>query len=181
MKNSGNIFAKTRKHLLLPALCLLAACGFHPIYGGSTANGPVAEQMSQVAIENIPDHAGQMLRNDLIDRMYRKGRPAQPLYHLSVKLRTSEEDVGTLANSTATLTELNTYADYVLTDAKNGELVKGTAHSATSFSRLDNQYATLAAHDSAIERTVGEVSEQIVNRVSLYFADPPPPKTPAEK
>jgi LPS-assembly lipoprotein len=164
------------KIFLLPVFCLLAACGFHPIYGGSSANGPVAEQMSQVAIDNIPDRQGQLLRNDLIDRMYRKGRPSQPLYHLSVKIRVGTEDVATLANSTATLTELNTYSDYVLTDAKGKELVRGTAHSATSYSRLDNQYSTLVSHDSAVERTVGEISEQIVNRISLYFADPPPEK-----
>ncbi len=155
---------------------LLTACGFHPIYGGSTAKGPVAEQLTQVAIENSPDRPGQILRNDLIDRMYRKGRPSQPLYHLTVKLRTTQEDVATLANSTATLSELNTYGDYALTDAKGKEVLSGTAHSATSYSRLDNQYATRTAHDSAVERTVTEVSEQIVNRLSLYFADPPPEK-----
>ena len=171
-----NMFSNTRRHFLLPILLLLTACGFHPIYGGATANGPVSEQMAQVGIDGIPDHAGQMLRNDLIDRMYRKGRPSQALYHLGVKLHTNEEDVATLANSTATLTELNTYGDYVLTDAKGKEVLKGTAHSVTSYSRLNNQYATLVSHDDAIERTVGEVSEQIVNRLSLYFADPPPPK-----
>jgi LPS-assembly lipoprotein len=166
--------------LLLSVLCL-PACGFQPIYGSHTgANGPVAEQLNQVAIDNIPDRPGQMLRNDLIDRMYGKGRPGQPLYHLSVKLRLAEEDLGILANATSTLAEFNTYADYALSDEHGKELVHGTAHSATSFDRLSNQYATLAAHDSAVERTVGEVSEQIVNRLSLYFANPPPKSEPSK-
>ena len=160
--------------LLMPVFCLLAACGFHPVYGGSTAKGPVAEQLNQVAIDNIADRQGQLLRNDLIDRMYGKGRPSQPLYRLVIKLHTTQEDVGTLANAVATLTELNTYADYTLNDLKGKEILHGSAHSVTSYSRLDNQYATLASHDSAVERTVGEVSEQIVNRLSLYFAEPPP-------
>src|ERR1700722_4180758 len=51
--------------LLMPVFCLLAACGFHPVYGGSTAKGPVAEQLNQVAIDNIADRQGQLLRNDL--------------------------------------------------------------------------------------------------------------------
>jgi hypothetical protein len=62
----------------------------------------------------------------------------------------------------------------------------GSAHSATSYDQLNNQYGTLAAHDSAINRVVHEVSEQIVNRLSLYFTkdhshDPDPKKeTPAD-
>jgi LPS-assembly lipoprotein len=157
-------------------LLLLTACGFSPIYGShDTSGAPVAEQLNQVAIDNIPDRPGQMLRNDLIDRMYGKGRPSQPLYHLSIKLRTTEESTGILANSTATLSELHTYGEYRLTDAKGKELLHGTAHSATSYGLLDQQYATLSAHDSAVERTVAEVSEQITNRLSLYFANPPKP------
>lgn len=142
-------------------------------------------QLQQVAVDGIPDRPGQILRNALIDRMYGKGRPAQPLYHLKVTEHSNETDVGVLANAVSTLAELDTYADYVLTDAHGAVILKGTAHSQTSYSRLNDQYAELVGHDSAVERTLHEISEQIVNRVSLYFAEPspappaPPPPPPA--
>jgi hypothetical protein len=47
------------KSFLLPALGLLAGCGFQPIYGSHDDLGPVSEQLNQVAIERIPDRAGQ--------------------------------------------------------------------------------------------------------------------------
>jgi LPS-assembly lipoprotein len=167
---------RTAALFLFSVLCLLlSGCGFSPIYGShSGSGGPVAEQLSQIAIDSIPDRQGQILRNDLIDRMYGKGRPSQPLYHLSVKLHLNFEDTGILANTTATLTEVNTYGDYELKDLKDKVIVRGTAHSATSYSRLSDEYATLTAHDSAVQRTVDEVSNQIVNRLGLYFANPSP-------
>ena len=129
-----------------------------------------------MAIDSIPDRPGQILRNALIDRMYGKGRPAHPLYRLAVHMNTSVADVGILANSTSTLADLDTTATYTLTDTAGKKLLDGTAHSVTSYSRLDNEYATLAAHDGAVERTAHEVSEQIVNRLSLYFAETTPPR-----
>lgn len=164
--------------LLISVLCLLAACGFHPVYGSHDDNGnPVAATLNQIAIENIPDRQGQILRNDLIDRLYGKGgRPQQPAYHLAVTLRNSQEDLGIQANATSTRTLMNMSATYVLTDTTGKKILDGKAHSVASFNSISDQYATLAARDSAFERTINEVSEQIVNRLSLYFSEHPATK-----
>jgi LPS-assembly lipoprotein len=162
---------------LLPIFCFpLSGCGFHPVYGAQGGDGsPVAEQLNQVAIDPIPDHPGQMLRNDLIDRMYGKGRPAQPLYHLAIKLRIAEEDLGTLVNATTSLAAIHTSGDYALKDANDKTLAHGTVVSTASYDKLGSMYGTVAAHDGAVERTIREVSEQLTARLSLYFSDPPPP------
>jgi hypothetical protein len=39
-------------------------------------------------------------------------------------------------------------------------------------------YATLAAHDGALERTVHEIGEQLTARISLYFAEHKTSTTP---
>lgn len=168
---------KQRLALLIPVFCLLSACGFHPVYGThSGANGPVTEQMNQVAIDPIPERTGQMLRNNLIDNMYGKGRPAQPAYHLAVKLQISEEDLGLLTNATAALAAVHVYADYTLADSNGKILANGKMHSTASYDKLTSEYSTLAAHDSAVERTIREISEQLTARVSLYFAEHTPGK-----
>lgn len=162
---------------LVPLLCLLTACGFHTVYGtrSSDAGTPVAVALNEVAIDNIADRQGQILRNLLIDKMYGKGRPSLPNYTLSIKLRSTEEDLGILANAIATRSLMNTYGDYELKDLKGKSLMHGTAHSTTSYDKLNDQYGTLAAREDARQRTINEVSEQIVNRLSLYFSERPSP------
>jgi LPS-assembly lipoprotein len=157
---------------LLSSVVCLPSCGFQPVYGThSGSDTQVVEQLNQIAIDNIPDRKGQILRNELIDRMYGKGRPAQPLYHLMVKLRVNEEDLGIQANATSSRSLLNMYGDYSLQDMKGKEILHGMAHSISSFNTLVDEYGNLSAYNGAVERTVEEVGEQIVNRLSLYFAE----------
>ncbi len=169
------MFKSGTKFLLLSAALLnLSACGFHSVYGSRNADGtPVAEQLAQVTIDPIPERAGQMLRNDLIDRMYGKGRPSLPTHHLIVKLKTTDEDLGTLANGTTALADIHTTATYELKDANGKTVSKGTTSSTAQYDKLTSEYATLAAHEGALERTVREVSEQLTGRISLYFAEQP--------
>ena len=168
---------------LISVICFLTSgCGFHPIYGSHDDNPAVAAQLNDVAIEGIPDQHGQMLRNGLIDRMYGKGRPSQPKYHLSVGLKTTEEGIGLLPNATTSLTELTLIATYTLSDASGKALMNASAHTVANYDSLQEQYATLAAQQGAYERSVNEIADQIVNRVSLYFSEgntvkPPPPST----
>ena len=159
--------------LALSALLVLAGCGFTPVYGthGSENGSPVAVALNDVAIDNIPDRNGQILRNNLIDRMYGKNRPAKPSHTLKVSIHSTEEDLGILANATSTRALLNMYGDYKLVDPQGNEVVKGTANSVASFDKLDQMYGTVAARQDAYERTLHEVSEQIVNRLSLYFSE----------
>ena len=153
----------------------LAGCGFHSVYGPYQRDdgSPVAVQMNQISIDNIADRTGQILRNDLIDKIYGKGRPARPLYSLTTKIHVSEEDLGIQLDATTTRTLMNMYADYELKDAGGKVILHGAAHSVTSFSKLADQYGTLAAREDALQRTLDEVSEQMVNRLSLYFAERP--------
>jgi len=170
--------------LLFSVLCLLTSgCGFHSIYGARDDNAPVAAELNEVMIENIPDRYGQMLRNQLIDRMYGKGRPQNPKYHLEVRLRETEEGIGLLPNAITTLTELNLYADYSLKDASGKELVHATGHAVATFNQLEAEYGTLAADQGAHQRTIKEIANLIVERLSLYFSEgviitPPPPAKP---
>jgi LPS-assembly lipoprotein len=160
---------------LLATLMLLPACGFHSVYGGHSSDGtPVAEELGQIFIDPIPDRAGQMLRNDLIDNFYRHGRPAAPLYILSVKLKVSEEDLGTLANATTALAAVHASGEYTLKDKSGKLLTSGISSSTGQYDKIASMYATQAAKDSAMERTVREVGEQLTARIGLYFAERKP-------
>ncbi len=157
-------------------LLLLAACGFSPIYGhrGAENGKPVAAALGNVFIENIPDETGQKLRNKLMDRLYFHGRPAAPEARLSVSLTATEAAMGIQKDATASLSELTLSASYRL-NGKNGQkLLTGAAQSAVIYSKLDAQYGTLAAQRNAYDRAINEVCEQIVARLSLFYAETPP-------
>ena len=166
-----NVMCKRTGGFLLLALLSLSACGFQPVYGTHASGASTTTALNNIAIDNIPDHNGQILRNDLIDRMYSSNRPSQPSYRLKVDISHSEENLGILANATATRSLLNMTGNYVLTDAQGKQLLTGTAHSVASFDQLDQMYATVAARQDAYNRTLHEVSEQIVNRLSVYFSE----------
>ena len=161
--------------LMFPVFCLLlSACGFSPIYGSHDNGAPVASALGNVQIANIPDRQGQQLRNHLIDRMHASGRPEHTDAKLEVALRSTEADLGIQKDATATRRELNMWADYTLRDSEGKQLVKGSAHSVVSYSKLSAQYGTVAAEQNAIDRALKEVGEQIVNRLSLYYAETSP-------
>ncbi|HUY68806.1 MAG TPA: LPS assembly lipoprotein LptE [Alphaproteobacteria bacterium] len=169
LKNLLSLFC-----LLIPVFCL-PSCGFHSIYAARGGNTPVAAELNSVAIAGIPGRHGQVLRNDLIDAMYTQGRPQNPAYTLSIKLGAGEEGLGILQNAVSTLTELTVTANYTLTDQKGKVLVSGSAHAVSSFNQISAQYGTLAAEEDAYRRTLTEVGDQIVNRLSLYFSEGPLP------
>lgn len=168
-----------KRYSLCAALfCLfLASCGFQPLYAtsdfGGSIDAAVADKLQQVAIESIPERSGQILRNNLIDMLYRKGRPAAPQYRLKVDLKNTEEYLGLLANSTSTLAEVDCNATFTLTDAQGKEAYRGTAHSATTYDRLNNQFVNLSAHDDAMQRTLSEISIQIANQIAMYLKGTP--------
>lgn len=165
--------------LALTALLTLPACGFHPVYGSLSKDGnPVADELAAITIDPIPEHTGQTLRNDLIDRFNNKGRPTAPLYHLAIKLQVADEDLGTLANGTTTLAAVQASASYTLSDKDGKTLNSGSAASTGQYDKLISMYGTLAAHDGAVDRTIREVSEQVTARISLYFAERKPEQKP---
>lgn len=168
-----------RNALRLILLCLLlplAGCGFQPLYGSKAEGGSgAAVALNQVAIANIPNRDGQVLRNLLTDRLYQNGKPTEPLYRLAVELRQSETALGIRRDATASRTRLDTLAHYVLRRVSDDKvLIDSNAETSVSFNQLVAQYATVTARDDARSRALHELSEQIVTRLALYFGTTQP-------
>jgi len=160
------------KRGLLALLITLSACGFSPLYGPHEGlDTSVAEAMNHIAITNIKDRYGQILRNHLTDRLYVKGRPQAPSTQLTVTINAQETDLGIQKDATASRRELSLWAPYTLSSKEGNPLMNGSAHSVVSYSQLDAQYGTVTGQRNAYNRALKEVSEQIVNRLALYFAE----------
>src|ERR1700752_3492699 len=110
------------KRFAVPALCrALAACGFHPLYGGAT--GPA---MASVFVEPIAERDGFELRNAMIDDLQSDGEERGKTYRLKIVL--SESPQGIALQNDATITRYNNTltARYTLSDAQGKVLVSGT-------------------------------------------------------
>ncbi len=164
------------KSFLIVLLFMIGACGFSPIYGTKAPGEPsVQESLGTVAIENISGEHGQFLRNKLMDRMHFRGRPSDPQASLVVHLAASEASLGIRKDATTTRSQLTVRADYRLLAADGRTiLTKGGVTSVASYSKLDAQYGTVTTQRDSYRRALTDISEQITNRLSLYYAERAP-------
>lgn len=154
-------------------LCCLttAGCGFKPMYG-SHAPAPNLAMESGVEIANIPNRDGQLLRNYLIDRMYRNGRPADAPYLLTLSpLKVEVTNLGIRKDATATRAMQQVSANMTLTErATNRIVLQRDVRAVGGYNLLDNQFATLVSERSVGDHMLEEMADSIVTEVSLYFS-----------
>lgn len=162
-----------RRALLLGAGALLLglpACGFRPVYGRRGVAASVADQLNRTEIAPLADRTGQILRNELIDRFYLAGRPADPAYRLDLSLFAVERELGIQEDDVATRVQLALTAQYRLSDRATGEvLFSGESSTLVFYNILDAQFATLVAEEDAFERGLTTLADDITTRISLYF------------
>lgn len=158
----------SRAALLLPLF--LSACGFTPMYGGKDNVARLASH-SNIEIANIPDREGQYLRNELIDRLYLDGRPAETDYLLSVApLRIVTTNLGIRKDATATRAIANIDTVMRLVEKRTGAvLLERPVRVTGGYNLLDNQFATLVSRRSVHDDMLGELADHVMTELGLYF------------
>lgn len=153
------------------AVSLLSACGFSPVYGDRGA-GSAAPMLNAIAIGNIPDRDGQMLRNRLIDRFYGNGRPSDPLWSLDiapVRERLSEIDI--TKDSDATRGQLRLETDIRLRRIADGtDMLHRTVRTTTGYNIVASRFATRVTEDAARTNAVDDLARQIESAIALFAA-----------
>ncbi len=164
--------------LTLFAAAGLNGCGFEPVYGVNR-NMPVGVETSLANVEIGPisghereyDHEGQYLRNALIDRFYRSGRPASPHYRLDVsELQENLVELDVTKNADATRGQLRITTAIALVDLNTGEkLLSRRALAITSYNILASEFSTRVTEDNARTNALDDLARQIELQLSLYF------------
>ena len=156
--------------ILFAGLLALQGCGFQPLYGdrpGATA----IQNLAAINIAIIRDRTGQLLRNELLDRMNPKALNVAPQYSLSVDLTESRQNLAVRRDDTATLANLILSANYTLTANTGDELLTGTVRSFNSYNISSSDFATLAAETDARARAARDLADGITIRISVFLAD----------
>ena len=167
--------------LLSVATCILCAgCGFQPMYGsyGSLAGqeqAGIQEQLSQIKVGNIPNREGQFLRNALIDRFYRNGRPVNPHYVLKVsEIKESTYDLDITVSSDATRAQLTLTLTANLIDSESEEMVLSRELKASaSYNIMESEFATRVSEQNTRANILNEMERQIEQQIALYLSRAP--------
>lgn len=151
------------------ALCLaLAACGLKPMYAGGSS-GAVASGLGSVQVAPIPERAGWLVRNALVDRL--GGEAGEPDYRLEVELDDDLTAFGIRGDAAVTRERRILRARYRLVDLTTGEVVlDATAGSDAGIDIVSSEYATVAAEQTAQERLAGVIADQMVARLALFIS-----------
>lgn len=147
-------------------MLMLGACGLKPMYAGGSS-GAVATGLGTIQVAPIPERAGWLMRNALVDRL--GGEVGDPAYRLEVELDDDLTAFGIRGDSSATRERRSLRARYRLVDLKSGQVVlDATAGSDAGIDVVSSEYATVAAEQTAQERLAQVVADQMVARLALF-------------
>lgn len=150
----------------LALLFVLGACGLQPMYAGGSS-GKVASGLTTIQVAPIPERAGWLVRNALVDRL--GGEAPYPSLRLEVELDDDLIAFGIRGDSTTTRERRILRARYRLVEIGTGEVVlDDTAGSDSGIDVVSSEYATVAAEQTAQERLATMIADQMVSRISLY-------------
>ena len=162
------------KFFLASFILMLSACGFQPVYGtlgGQEITASTEHRLSEVEIANIGNREGQYLRNALMDRFYRYGRPLEPRYVLAItQLRERVSDLDVTRESDATRSQLLMDAELTLTDKKTGaKVLSRDLRAITSYNVLGSEFATRVTEENARQNALDDLARQIETQTSLFL------------
>ena len=154
----------------------IGGCGFRPLYGKRGETSAARNELAQTKVRVVSardtkdDRLGQILHNNLLDRINPAGRPRDPHYALAVKISVNREASGIQITEEATRARLTVNATFDVTLLATKEtLLDGRERSVNSYNVVDSQFATLSAERDAAERAVREIADSIKARLALYF------------
>lgn len=161
-----------RNAVLLGVAVFVAGCGLSPVYSGGSASAP-SVLAAQVTIAPIPDRAGFLVREALMDRLGQTSEAAR--FRLEVELDDQIVGFGLRGDNSVARERRTLRARYRLVEASsNAVLVDATAGSDAGIDRVSSNYAVVAAEATALERLSVEIARQIAARLALYARTVPP-------
>lgn len=167
----------SRRLFLAGLACLattLAGCGFRPLYGTTEVDGAVAAEMAAIRIGPIGEdqerRVGQILRNELIDRLTAGVGELPQRYDLQIELdqRTSALQIQT----TDTVTRYNLVLVakvHLFTSGTRARIYETTARATGSYDVVDSEYGTLVAEQETARDAARDLSNTIASLLALYF------------
>ncbi len=155
----------------------LAGCGFKPMYGQfSDGKGDLRAVMANIRVADISEHGrpsriGQVIRNNLLDRLTPLGETKSAEYILTVTFLIEEQGYGIREDETVTLQNIKLVTTYQLEDVESSKVVlESAARGLVTFDLARSDYSNMIARNASLKRLAEEVSNQMATRIGAYFS-----------
>jgi LPS-assembly lipoprotein len=163
-----------RRLLTLGSTCVLAGCGFQPVYMSTASGraGPAQRELATINVNLIPDRPGQLLRQDLQDRFASDSGASPQRYDLSVVFSISGEGIGIESDNAATRVRLIANAHWTLKarTSDRAQITSGSARAMDAVNVLDQQYfAADLDNEQAQRRLASAVADEITMQLAVFF------------
>lgn len=178
-----------RYYTVLSAFLILGACGFKPMYGQfSDSENDLHQIMASIQIDDIRERdekgvyrnsrVGQLIRNDLIDRITGGNDRLATEYTLKVDYFVEEAGYGIRADESVTLQNLKLLVTYELRTIQTDKpVLSARARGLVTYDLVQSDYSNMIARKSAMERLSKEVANQITTRIGTYLSRLPAKKS----
>ena len=158
---------KIKLFLYLIAFFMSSSCGYEPIY---SKNINTNKELLSISIKNIKNRPGQILRNTLLNQLNPERERVIIKYRLIIEISESSTSLGYRRDRSATRTDLEVTAKYLLKNVKNDEIIlKEDVKSISSFDVVESVYATLVAEKDAREKSLKIISDNIYTNLVIFF------------
>ena len=155
--------------IVIALLLALSGCGWTPLYA-DPQSGPASVELRAIHVDPIPDRIGQRLELALRNSLNPTGEPTKERYRLQTSLRFSLSALGLVSQGTSTIGRVDLTATYRLLDSKDSAvLLTNTVHSQNTFALNPNEYSTVVGEYDAAGRSVVEINNEIVTRLTLFL------------
>jgi LPS-assembly lipoprotein len=154
---------------VIALLLALSGCGWAPLYA-DPQSGPASAELRAIHVDPIADRIGQRLELALRNSLNPTGEPTKVRYRLQTSLRFSLSALGLISAGTSTIGRVDLTATYRLLDLQSGALLQtNTVHSQNSFALNPNQYSTVVGEYDSGARSVVELNNEILTRLTLFL------------
>ena len=158
---------KIKLFLYLIAFFMFSSCGYEAIY---SKNINTNKELLSISIKNIKNRPGQILRNTLLNQLNPERERVITKYRLIIEISESSTSLGYRRDRSATRTDLEVTAKYLLKNVKNDEIIlKEDVKSISSFDVVESVYATLVAEKDAREKSLKIISDNIYTNLVIFF------------
>lgn len=174
------MFCNIKYIALFVFLSLVSGCGFEPLYVEKKSSSDwyynsefdtgIKDEMASVKVELIQDRIGQLIRNDLLDKLTPKGEAKNPKYILSVtKIDKKEIDQALRNDITATRKKVIYKVFYVLKNTEHKTLINGNSVAYLGYDILRDPYSTTFAQKKNEKNAARIIANDISLRLGAYF------------
>ncbi|MDN5248505.1 MAG: hypothetical protein QWI73_00120 [Alphaproteobacteria bacterium] len=167
------------KNLLLTITLVssLSACVVRPVYKSDNVVAPTV--LSNIALSKPTDRFTQIIDNKLVDLLHTASTNKNNKYKLKVTgqynyrtnlIGTDRMNLDVSAQAISGIVEAT--GSYVLETNSGRKLASAVVRSATSYDRLEQEYANLKARERATMRVAEDLAEQIYMSLMAWQVKP---------